>query len=418
MPGSQGANNQRQQQPGRSGSSSGLILPGKGGSGKMPQLGNTPVNNFRPPPGFMDSLDAKQPVAEDPQKLLAKLKTGAGYWHELARALPALQRAGFDWLNIEAETGLERALQSIWTIAGQVYDSLKEQANFPQEKLKYFNPEDSEYKLYPMRILAVTARGPVAEYIADHDLNTTDSEVVIKAFKEHERRNGVKQGFAYTPADALAFKYYRDAGETRRKHEIRDFIDRGLAVAETERAKATLRAFIEEEAAPSAAAADPAQLAILRLTHEEMAFRAVAVVGNWATASAAAIQQAPSVKQQGSFSIFETQGQQQWVMMPAWSAVMAAAQPVAFSIDDCSKLDVLLQQTKKKEDKQRLQGEGLLLLDRAIPEVQESEYYVVDEGGSLRLKTGSEVAETGSPLARVLFCSRPPRAEMAETAYP
>jgi len=106
------------------------------------------------------------------------------------------------------------------------------------------------------------------------------------------------------------------------------------------------RAFIEEEAAPSAAAADPAQLAILRLTHEEMAFRAVAVVGNWATASAAAVQQAPSVKQQGPFSMFETQGQQHWVMMPAWSAVMAAAQPVALSIDDCSKLDVLLHQTK------------------------------------------------------------------------
>jgi len=33
-------------------------------------------------------------------------------------------------------------------------------------------------------------------------------------------------------------------------------------------------------------------------------------------------------------------------MMPAWSAVMAAAQPVALSIDDCSKLDVLLHQTK------------------------------------------------------------------------
>ena len=34
--------------------------------------------------------------------------------------------------------------------------------------------------------------------------------MVIKAFKEHERRNGVAEGFAYTPADALAFKYYRD----------------------------------------------------------------------------------------------------------------------------------------------------------------------------------------------------------------
>ena len=37
-----------------------------------------------------------------------------------------------------------------------------------------------------------------------------DSEVLIKAFKEHERRNGEKEGFAYTPADALAFKFYRD----------------------------------------------------------------------------------------------------------------------------------------------------------------------------------------------------------------
>lgn len=175
MPGTQGSGSQRQQQPNRSSSSSGLILPGPGERKKMPQLGNTPVNNFRPPSGFMDSPDqaAKHAVAEDPQQLLAKLKTGAGQWHELARALPALQRAGFDWLAIEAETGLERVLQSIWTIAGQVYDSLKQQANFPEEKLKYFNIEDSEYKLYPMRILAVSARGPVAEYIVDHDLNTT-----------------------------------------------------------------------------------------------------------------------------------------------------------------------------------------------------------------------------------------------------
>ena len=106
------------------------------------------------------------------------------------------------------------------------------------------------------------------------------------------------------------------------------------------------RAFIEEEAAPSATPADPAQLAILRLTHDEMSFRAVAVAGNWASTSAAAIQEAPLVKQQQPFSIFETQGRQQWVMMPAWSAVMAAAEPVALVIDDCAQLDVLLKQTK------------------------------------------------------------------------
>lgn len=104
------------------------------------------------------------------------------------------------------------------------------------------------------------------------------------------------------------------------------------------------RAFIQEEATPSAAPADAAQLAILRLTYEEMSFRAVAVAGNWDSVSASAIQQAPLVKQQYPFSIFETQGQQQWVMMPAWSAVMVAAEPVALVIDDCAKLDVLMKQ--------------------------------------------------------------------------
>ena len=34
--------------------------------------------------------------------------------------------------------------------------------------------------------------------------------MLIKAFKEHERRDGEKEGFAHTPADALAFKFYRD----------------------------------------------------------------------------------------------------------------------------------------------------------------------------------------------------------------
>lgn len=109
---------------------------------------------------------------------------------------------------------------------------------------------------------------------------------------------------------------------------------------------AVQRAFIEEEATPSAAHADAAQLAILRLTYEEMSFRAVAVAGNWSSISATAIQQAPLVKQQHPFSIFETQGQQQWVMMPAWSAVMVAAEPVALVIDDCAKLEVLMKQVQ------------------------------------------------------------------------
>ena len=174
MPGQQQQGGQGPSGQNRPGSG-GLIMPGKsgGGSNTQRQPGNTPVTNFRPPPGFMDSADQKPAAVVDPRELLAKLREGSDYWHELAKCLPALQRLGYDWLAIESETGLERATQSIWTIAGQVYDSLKAQANFPQEKLKYFNTEDSEFKLYPMRVLSVSARAPVAEYIVDHNLNTT-----------------------------------------------------------------------------------------------------------------------------------------------------------------------------------------------------------------------------------------------------
>lgn len=73
---------------------------------------------------------------------------------------------------------------------------------------------------------------------------------------------------------------------------------------------------------------------------------------------------------------------------------------------------------QKAEDKKRLQGQGLLLIDRVIANVSESEYYLVDNSGSLELKTGSQVAGQAAPLARVLFCSRPPIAEMAEISYP
>lgn len=115
----------------------------------------------------------KQAAAANPQELLAKLKSNAGYWHELAKYLPILQAAGYDWMYIENETGIERALQSIWAIAGLVYDTLKAAGNFPAEKLPYFDAEDSEYKLYPMRILPVDARASVAEYIVDQNLSTT-----------------------------------------------------------------------------------------------------------------------------------------------------------------------------------------------------------------------------------------------------
>ena len=37
-----------------------------------------------------------------------------------------------------------------------------------------------------------------------------ESQVLARAIKEHERRDGRREGFADTPGDVLAYKYFRD----------------------------------------------------------------------------------------------------------------------------------------------------------------------------------------------------------------
>lgn len=37
-----------------------------------------------------------------------------------------------------------------------------------------------------------------------------ESQVLARAIKEHERRDGQREGFADTPGDVLAYKYFRD----------------------------------------------------------------------------------------------------------------------------------------------------------------------------------------------------------------
>ncbi len=37
-----------------------------------------------------------------------------------------------------------------------------------------------------------------------------EAQVLARAVKEHERRDGRREGFADTPADVLAYKYFRD----------------------------------------------------------------------------------------------------------------------------------------------------------------------------------------------------------------
>ena len=144
--------------PARNGGSLILPTPGGGPSGGSLQMaggaseaGIPVMRNFRPPPGFMDGATDAAPAA-NPSEMLDRIEAGAGHWHQLAKLLPALQRAGFDAAAVEDRTGVD-----------------------PKGALQ-----------------------------------------LARAVKEHERRAGHKEGFSDSPGDCLAFKFFRDVSAARR----------------------------------------------------------------------------------------------------------------------------------------------------------------------------------------------------------
>ncbi len=54
------------------------------------------------------------------EEMFNRLRSNAGHWHQLAKLLPLLQRAGVDSVQVEEAVGLERKLQNMWTAAEQV----------------------------------------------------------------------------------------------------------------------------------------------------------------------------------------------------------------------------------------------------------------------------------------------------------
>lgn len=114
-----------------------LVIPSQGGSrpglqaGMGAEAAPTPAGpaygNFRPPPGFMDAVGElqQQDLGLSPDDMIARLRTNAGHWHQLAKLLPALARAGYDSMVVEELVGLERSQQNVWTAAEQVRGSVR-----------------------------------------------------------------------------------------------------------------------------------------------------------------------------------------------------------------------------------------------------------------------------------------------------
>ncbi|KAK9784877.1 hypothetical protein WJX73_008467 [Symbiochloris irregularis] len=360
-----------------------LILPGRDSGGQpgqprpqMPQMtepqATPPTHNpYRPPPGFMEK---EQPDAEaddmiEPQEMLRSLRDQSASWHELAGFLTLLARAGYDSAAIEADTGIERVQQNVTLVAGQVYQSLADGEKIGSDVMQFYDTEGSEMLLYELRFLGNDLRITAARYIAEQGLEAPAARVLAKAMKEHVRREGPAFGFSTAPGDSLAYKYYRDAIETRREKEKEQLLQKALEAATTESARTAVANLMQQEPEAEPSLEQP-PLQVVRLSGEQSAFRAVPVISALSEASPSSIASVPRARQQGDFNFFfvdQSMAGFPWAVLPAWHSLMVARSPVGLSIPDCSQVPAFVAACKAQtqSDKARLVGQGLLVLDAA-----------------------------------------------------
>lgn len=409
-----------------------LIIPGSPGGGAPSgssagglASGDAPVlQNFRPPPGFMDAdAGAQTEINADPQEMLNRLQAQAGHWHQLAKLFPALLAKGYDSNVVEEMTGIERKLQNIWSSSAQIYESLKK-TGVPPEVMAHFDGAGGEHLLYELRFLTNQQRKAAAAYIAEHDLDAAMCLVLGRAIKEHERRNGIKEGFMDTPADCLAYKYYRDAMESRRQEDIEKYVNKALSVVESDTARAKLEGALGGAEAAAAQTLPQAQLTGLRLTKEEVGYRPIPLVGNLADAHVDALVCPPKVNSTGgvfgNFSIPEGTGTTEWIPLPAWSILALAKRPAALFVPNCADLEAVrgTSAAKTQDDMKKLAGPGLIIVDAEGEEVEadpNTYYLAAGAGGKVELLTGAQL-EGKRIIGPVLFLCRPPaRESMAAT---
>lgn len=360
-------------------------------------------------------------ITATPEEMLNRIQSQAGYWHQLAKLFPPLQTKGYDSNTIEEITGLERKLQNIWSSAAHIYDSLKKSGQVPDNVLSHFDAAGGEHLLIELRFLSISQRIDASKYIVQNSLTEVECQILARAIKEHERRNGQRDGFSSSPADCLAYKYYRDAYECRRAEDIESSVQKGLAVAETEEARTKL-ASIMRDTSETKKDMPAATLNLLRLEKEELGYRPIPLAGTLHTAAAVAVRAAPKVSQQGIFGNFTVPPEGvslEWVPLPAWSILTLASRPVALFVEDCSQLPALRQTSlaKSDDDLRKLKGPGLLVVDAekgfsagTAMELDSSMYYALamDNGGVDVIDGASASGKEEHVVGPVLFLARPP----------
>ncbi|CAI5500741.1 unnamed protein product [Closterium sp. Naga37s-1] len=236
-----------------------------------------------------EAEEGRRKERERREELIAAVREGRGSWQEVAAAIRQLQQAGMTAEEVADVAMLAHGRVTVLVVAAQVYESL---LPGPQEAegegpdsgfdvVGAFQSEQSSEMLYELRTLPTAGRRQAAAYVAQQGLDAGEVTELVRAMRDHARRSNSRegfssapgdylafmcfrlaplilthrihpshpfllpcslplQGFSSAPGDCLAFMCFRAAGETSGE-ERREWVEKGLAAAESESARARLR---------------------------------------------------------------------------------------------------------------------------------------------------------------------------------
>eukprot|EP00244_Chara_vulgaris_P011638 TRINITY_DN5860_c0_g1_i1.p1 TRINITY_DN5860_c0_g1~~TRINITY_DN5860_c0_g1_i1.p1 ORF type:complete len:455 (+),score=90.67 TRINITY_DN5860_c0_g1_i1:199-1365(+) len=359
------------------------------------------------------------------------LREGRAAWHELAPYLSALARAGFTPATIDEATGLTGVEQNNIIVGAQVYNSL-EAGGLEPNVLAEFEVSGAEV-LYELRILSNSQRKTAVEYVSAHKLDAKGARDLARAIKDHERKRGgdARRFFSTAPGDCLAFAYYRLSREGRSDEERKAAAEKGLQHVVTESARQALEALLRGESEGEGVALGGIigaggrdvvmrKLNLHRLSADEVSWRVIPLVGDLAAIDEETISMAPKPRAgtaSGAFATIHTEKsgrEEKWTVVPGWPALANSGSPVALTVNAEAVKNRRVPDGQWAAMRPEIDFPVLLIVDREVDGVVETEYYIQGKDGKdgekgVSLVTGRKVLESGRrPCGRVVMGMKPP----------
>ncbi len=325
--------------------------------------------------------------AEEKEEIMRSLLHKEGNWVDWGKKSQKLQKAGINPQEIFEKTGLQNSQQNLVIVASQVYDSLI-LSGAKETTLEYYQGPRSDV-LYELRILNHEDRLKAALVCQEKALDVDGAKEVAKAIKHFSRLSQPPTGFTPHPGDAVAYQYWKSAKQKKTLTDRARLIAEGLKFASSEDARNQIQQLLSD-IVNSESLVNAPLLPVYRLEEEDQLPCILPVVGSFPL-SPDNLENITPLESQEPFGVVSLHEPLQIVSIPRWQVILLAKNPV---VAFCNTTDLPNETQVKPENL-------LVVIDLEEKTWDITNYFLVNEGGQLRLKWLSRESE-GEIIGKLL----------------